>query len=333
MSDATSRTYLIVGGHGYIGRCLAARLLADEPAARVVVTDRERAAAAAGLGAEFVAWDVRQPAPEALRALRPDWIFNFAAVHREPGHAFEEYFDTNLPGARHVVALAEATGCRNVFFTSSIAVYGPTRGATREDSPKYPSTGYGISKYLAEQLHQTWQAAGPERRLVMVRPGVIYGPHEQGNIRRMVHAIRKGIFVLPGDPGIRKSYGYIEGLLDSIRFTRERVGTAGHPGPVLIYNYVESPTEPLGELARLIAKELGRSPRVLRVPLFPIVAVAHVVQALTGGRSPIHPARVRKVATPTEIVPDTLLKLGFPFRYTFADSLKDWRAKEAELWR
>jgi GlcNAc-P-P-Und epimerase len=333
MTAVPSPTYLIIGGHGYIGRSLAERLLIEEPGAQVVVTDREPSSAAAGLGARFVQWDVRQAPPEELKQLRPTWIFNFAAVHREPGHAFEEYFDTNLPGARHAVALAEATGCRNVFFTSSIAVYGPTRGATAEDSPKYPATGYGISKYLAEQIHQTWQAGGEGRRLVMVRPGVIYGPGEQGNIRRMVLAIRRGLFALPGDPRIRKSYGYIEGLLDSIRFTRDQVGTQAHPSSVLIYNYVESPTEPLGELARLIAKELGRSPRVLRVPLFPLVALAHVVQTLSGGRSPIHPARVRKVATPTEIVPATLLRLGFVFRFSFVESLKDWRAKEAELWR
>ncbi|MDX2187639.1 MAG: NAD(P)-dependent oxidoreductase [Opitutaceae bacterium] len=332
MAAEDSSTYVIVGGHGYIGRSLAERLRREEPLSRVVLADRFEHRAASKLGVESVRWDVREPAPQALVSLRPDWIFNFAAIHREPGHDFEEYFDTNLPGARQVVALAEATGCQNLFFTSSIAIYGPTRGATDEETKKYPNTGYGISKYLAEQIHETWQAGDPSRRLVIVRPGVIYGPLELGNIRRMVQAIRKGIFIFPGNRSLKKSYGYIEGLLDSFQFTRERVGTPVHPDPVLIYNYVETPTEPLENLAAGIAAELGKKPRSFSVPLPLLALAARAIYVLKRGRTEIHPKRVYKAATPTEIIPQKLISMGFPFRYSFRDSLRDWKAKEPELW-
>ncbi len=55
-----------------------------------------------------------------------------------------------------------------------------------------------------------------------------------------------------------------------------------------------------------------------------------VTQWLTGGRSPLHPARVRKTTLSTHIVPEMLTELGFNFRYDFAASLKDWSGKSPE---
>lgn len=328
--------YLIVGGAGYIGRNWAARLIKVDPSANVVVADLATPLESirSVWSGQRVAWDVRDSAPRSLMSHKWDLIFNFSAVHREPGHDREEYFETNVAGARNVCALAKTTGCPFLFFISSIAVYGPTRGATREDSPKYPSTAYGISKLLAEEIHQGWLGASPQsRRLVICRPGVIYGPGEQGNIRRMVQAIRSGLFFFPGDRYILKSYGYIEGLLDSFEFMAINVDRTmfAEKESLSIYNYVESPTEPLAALSGHIAKKLGKRECFLSVPLGLLILVALAVQVLTRGQSGLHPARVRKAATPTEIVPAELLRLGFPFRYDFASSLTDWEKKEPGL--
>ena len=49
--------------------------------------------------------DVREPIPATIAGGRPpDWIIMLAAVHREPGHEPEEYFATNVAGARNVAA-------------------------------------------------------------------------------------------------------------------------------------------------------------------------------------------------------------------------------------
>jgi nucleoside-diphosphate-sugar epimerase len=273
-------------------------------------------------GCEFAVCDVRQPLPFA--DLKPEWVFNFAAVHREPGHAREEYFDTNLAGAKNVCAFAEAAGCQNLLFTSSIAVYGSLAKPTSETSLPYPASPYGISKLCAELIHKTWRRSGPGRRLYICRPGVIYGPGDPGNILRMIRAVRKGYFVFPGSRNLRKSYGYIEGLLDSFEFIMAR------PEPQLTYNYVERETESLGTLVRLVQAHLGTRAPAFTAPLPVLVAVAALAQLVTGGRSPLHPVRVRKTASSTHVLPGLLLKEGFTFRYDFAASLKDWSAKSPE---
>jgi nucleoside-diphosphate-sugar epimerase len=309
----------IFGGSGYIGSRLAEFLL-RRGFERVLLADIKKPVRQLQNGIEFAHCDVQSNIEHQIGRRGFDWIFNLAAVHREPGHEFREYFDTNLPGARNVCAYAEVIRCQNILFTSSIAVYGEIIGPTDEGVRTYPDTGYGISKLCAELIHEGWRAEGEGRRLVVVRPGVVYGPGDPGNILRMIRAIQKGIFFMPGDGSVRKSYAYIYGLLESIDFMMER------PETYLCYNYVERDTECLSSLAGAVASELGiRRPR-LRVPTRVLVSVAHVAQLLSGGRSPIHPVRVRKASQSTHIVPAELMRLGFDFRYAFAASLKHWRS-------
>jgi nucleoside-diphosphate-sugar epimerase len=315
---------LIIGGSGYVGLRWAQRLAGKKTFRRMVLADQRPPAEVLPAGVEFMPCDVRQPLGPQLPELRPDWIFNFAAVHREPGHAREEYFDTNLPGARQVCAFAEQTGCNNILFSSSIAVYGPTNGPTPESSPLYPVSPYGISKLAAELIHEAWQTAAAQRRLLVCRPAVVYGPGDPGNILRMIRAVQKGYFIFPGNKAIRKSYAYIEGLLDSFEFAMAR------PESRLTYNYAERETETLEGLVRLVQAHLGRKIPAFTAPLPLLVAAAGVTQWLTSGRSPLHPVRVRKATLSTHIVPEMLIQAGFDFRYDFAASLKDWAAKHPQ---
>jgi len=312
---------VIFGGAGYVGRNWAIRLAAQNTFSRITLADIRHPDGPLPPTVEFQLCDVRQPIQAQLSGPKPGWIFNFAAVHREPGHHPAEYFDTNLAGARNVCVFAEATGCRNILFTSSISVYGPTTGATTETSPTYPRTPYGISKLCSELIHEGWQKTQPYRRLVICRPGVIYGPGDPGNILRMIHAVQRGYFFFPGPLTLRKSYGYIHGLLESFEFAMSR------EEPLLRYNYVEAETETIGELVGIVRRQFRCSAPTLSLPVWLLEPAAATMQLVTRGRSPVHPARVRKAATATHIVPQQLKELGFQFRYDFQSSLEHWRSQ------
>lgn len=314
-----NNTIVIFGGAGYIGWQLAQYALQRQLADRVILADIKEPPAHRDPRISYRRTDVRHLIPQDLCSERPSWIFNFAAVHREPGHEAHEYFDTNLSGAHNVCDFAEAVGCNNVYFTSSISVYGPTDGPTEESAPKRPISPYGGSKYPAELIHQIWQARGAGRRLVIVRPGVVYGPNDPGNIGRMVKAVMKGYFAFPGSTDIRKSYAYVYGLLESMEFVMKR------SEPLIVYNYVETPTQTLGEIVNDVKRFVGSKAPVLSVPTAVLLPVAHGVQAVFGSRNPVHPVRVRKAGMSTHIVPRWLMDHGFVFRYSFADSLKHWR--------
>jgi nucleoside-diphosphate-sugar epimerase len=313
---------IIIGGSGYVGYNWAKRLASRKRFDRIVLADVRPPSGSLADSWEFVRCDVRQPLQFA--DLKPEWLFNFAAVHREPGHVREEYFDTNIAGAKNVCAFAEQSGCKNILFTSSIAVYGSFDKPTSETSPPYPATPYGISKLCAELIQKGWRRSGESRRLYVCRPGVIYGPGDPGNILRMIRAVRKGYFVFPGSKHLRKSYGYIEGLLDSFEFIMAREENE------LTYNYVERETESLGTLVQIVQAHFGTKIPTLTAPRPVLEAVAVLAQLVTGGRSPLHPVRVRKTASSTHIIPESLTKMGFNFRYDFATALKDWAKKSPE---
>ena len=192
--------YIITGGTGFIGTHLTNLILAKHPDAKVwnldivtpgtpnPVVKNYKPAVREGekLGSTFVECDVRKPIGELPFTPSPDdVIFNFAAVHRTPGHEDKEYFETNIRGAENVCAFAEKYGIKNMVFTSSIAPYGASEELKTEESLPTPNTAYGISKLVAEKIHLAWQKGGDGRKLTIVRPGVVFGRGENGNFSRL----------------------------------------------------------------------------------------------------------------------------------------------------
>jgi hypothetical protein len=147
---------------------------------------------------------------------------------------------------------------------------------------------------------------------------VLYGPGDPGNIMRMVKAIRTGYFAFPGPPTIFKSYGYIYGMIDSIDFVLDSGKN------YFVYNYVETPTEPLNNLVAIIKRFVDTRAMTISIPLWILKPVSRLIQVLYGFKNPIHPVRVMKAATPTHIVPQALKDAGFEFKYDFEKSLYHW---------
>lgn len=324
---------VIFGGSGYIGTNLLSQLLKSSVFEKIYICDIKLLQ---GFNLEinkgkvvYIEIDVRKPINFDLVEieLNKSWIFNFAAVHREPGHEYSEYFDTNLPGALNINEFARKTGIKNIFFTSSIAPYGKSLYERTEASNLYPETAYGISKALAEEIHKTWLAEDKSRRLVIVRPSVIFGPKDPGNVYRMIKALKKGTFILPNGGEIIKGYGYVFGLVESIFYTMNKKDR------LIIYNYAENPIEPLKEMVNIAKKELGIKKPTLKMSVNMLAFIAFFVQRgfrLIGKKSDIHPVRVRKAGFPTNIKPQYLIDANFEFKYDFKNALKHWKSISPE---
>jgi len=314
------RRCLVFGGTGFIGTKLVLHLAATERFDEVIVVDVKPPRTPLPSRTRFVHHDVRLPVAGELSGLPAEWIFNLAAVHREPGHAASEYFDTNVKGARNVCAHATAIDCRRIYFTSSIACYGSVLSQPRDEgSPLLPASAYGRSKQAAELVHETWLLGGPHRRLVVCRPGAVYGPGDPGNILRLIRAVQRRRFCFAGDPDVRKSCGYVYELIATIDFMLDR--SESH----ILYNFANPTTPTLRDMVLMSAAITGTRANFLRLPMPAVLLAAHLANRLTRGRSPLHPVRVRKSATPTHVVPARLGQLGFPFRYDFASAVRHWR--------
>ena len=238
------KTAVVFGGTGFLGTHLAQHLLQHELAESICLVDlngpRDLPYApllSSGLISGrviFVEHDVRKPIPSGLLPDKADAVFNFAAIHREPGHLPQEYFETNLLGAENVCAWASEVGCEVMVFTSSISPYGPSEEKRTEASLPVPETAYGSSKLAAEKIHLGWQTAQEGRKLLILRPGVVFGPGEGGNVTRLVRSIVKGYFVYLGNRKTIKAAGYVKELCLVAMFGLDKIVRNANASVLLI---------------------------------------------------------------------------------------------------
>ncbi len=91
---------------------------------------------------------------EAVAAFRPERILHFAAILSASGEKVpHRAYRVNMDGTRHVLEAARLFNVKQVFFTSTIAVFGEGLPATvGDDVSLVPSTMYGITKVAGELL-------------------------------------------------------------------------------------------------------------------------------------------------------------------------------------
>lgn len=311
---------LIIGGGGFIGRRLARKLAAT--GVRVTVADHSPPLdSSAAPGVEHLIQDVRRLSPDHLPAGPDTTIYLLAAVHRTPGHESEEYFETNVTGARRVAAFAAATGVRRIVFTSSIAVYGPGEARKSEATTPKPETAYGWSKLLAEFELRGWAEDDPYRQLVIARPAVVFGPGEGGNFSRLAAALRRRIFAYPGRRDTIKGCCYVDDLIDSFAFAL----ASGQRE--LIYNFAYPEAYSIEAICEAFST-VGDLPRPLGcAPQSALNTIARVCEGLerVGLATGVNRARIAKLTRSTHIAPARLESMGYRFPTDLRSGLAAWR--------
>lgn len=329
-------TCVVFGGTGFIGSHFAKFLLENDLADNVVLADIKPIREDFCFDSARVSYlelDVRKPINEWHLPDSVDLIANFAAVHREPGHALAEYYETNLPGADNVCAWAESVDCRNIIFTSSIAPYGPTEDVKTETSIPTPVSGYGGSKLAAEKIHLGWQRAGVERRLVIVRPGVVFGPGERGNVTRLVQATIRRYFLYMGNRLTRKAGGYVKELVNTMLWSLDRIPKSGG---VVLYNFTAPQAPTVQEYVDTTCKVAGVSRFVPSVPYGLLLGISYLIETIArplGIKHPISPVRIRKLVRSNNIEPAVLKRDGYVYQYTLESAMRDWYKDRPEEWR
>ena len=335
---------VIFGGNGFIGSAFSFFLLKNSEYGNIYLVDIEainRKNSIWRAGAlkseprikEIIA-DIRSQITLSIR--EPiDLIANFAATHREPGHEDYEYFQTNLLGAENICKFAEQMGCQNIIFTSSISPYGVSESVKDESTLPIPVTAYGSSKLVAEKIHQIWQAKDVNnRRLVIVRPGVVFGPGEGGNVSRLIKAVIHRYFFFMGNESTGKAGVYIKELCNAMWWVLQEQKKNGET--VCLFNMSMNPGPSIGEYVKAVCKTQGIKRYVPTVPYKALMAVAYVIDALTrplGIKHPFSPVRIRKLVRSNNIIPTYLVEHGYQFQYSLDSAFADWKKSCPEEWK
>ena len=310
--------YFITGGSGFIGTHLTNLLKERFPHCHIYNLDIVENSQEGKV--TYIYCDVRKPIHlEEVTVTEDDVIFNFAAVHRTPGHSDHEYFETNILGAENVTAFAEKYGIRRIVFTSSIAPYGAAENLKEEITVPTPNTPYGISKLVAEKIHTIWQAKNSsERQLTIVRPGVVFGKGENGNFTRLYWGLRGRKFMYPGRKDTVKACIYVKELVCFMLYRLEH-----HEQGVELYNCTFEPAYTIEQIVATMNKVTGLNRTAPLIPAWILMPAAAVIGCL-GAHMGICPARVRKLMVSTNICGKKLADSGYHFHYTFEEAIADW---------
>lgn len=253
--------------------------------------------------------------------LCPPTIIHLAAVCKEPGYPWRDYYANNAEATRRLCKAADKAGVRNIIFTSTMMTFaaGPTKRAESDFCD--PDTAYGGSKLQAEEILRAWQTEGPGRRLRIVRPGVVFGPGDEGNMQRLIHALHRRRFAYIGRSDTVKGCIYIKDLV------RLLVRLIDDDGPHDTYHATYSQPTTIRNVVDAINHAWGWNRRPPTVPYGPALAAAApfaLVDPL-GTRFGIHPRRIQKLYLDTNISSDRLADIGFTPQYSLSEAFADWR--------
>lgn len=294
---------------------LASYFQVRNPAVTIVIADlHEPSWNLSDTNVTFVECDVRDPI--ALDGSAVDLVVNLAAVHRTPGHPDLEYHETNEGGAHNITKFCSESEIRTVWFTSSIAVYGPDEREKVETSTPRPVSAYGKSKLEAERIHRTWAEANGANRLVVARPATVFGHGEGGNFTRLAKAMKRRAFFYPGRKDTLKACGYVKDLGPAFSHMEK----CSNQAVTFNFAYLKPPT--IEEVCLAIAAASGMAAPRLVIPAGVLTGVGGILNRF--GIAAVDPRRIEKLMHSTNISGAALDDAGFQWSHDIHSALQDW---------
>jgi UDP-glucose 4-epimerase len=319
MSGGLQKRAFVTGATGGIGSVLCERLASEGWGVSALARPTSNASLIASIaGVTVIECDLFDD--DALtNAMREcDAVFHLAAkVHAPDTEKYATFDKLNVEATRHVVNAAVAARVPSFVFFSTVAVYPEGDELFDESSRVSPSTSYGATKLAAEAVVLEKQNA---MRVTILRLPVVYGPRDRGNVRRLIDAIAKGRFVIPGSGSNIKTMVAVENVASAAIKVATDPRAAGK-----IFIVADERPSTLAEIVGVIAAELKvRRPRQMPVGLLKILGVgADGLRRVTGMALPITSDQVEKLAANTRYSGDRIRKeLNFQYPVRLEQGIK-----------
>ena len=248
-----------------------------------------------------------------------DVVILLAAEHRDDVTPTSLYYDVNVGGMRNTLEAMEANGVKRIIFTSSVAVYGLNKNSPTETYPADPFNHYGKSKWEAEKVLQEWYKVHPDWNINVIRPTVIFGERNRGNVYNLLKQISSGRFLMVGKGNNKKSMAYVGNIVAFIKFLIENK-TTGYE----VYNYIDKPDFTMNELVDHVSKVLNKHIPSVHYPLWLGMLGGFcfdVLAFITRRKLTISSVRVKKFCATTQFDATKVQNTDFRAPYTLAEGL------------
>ena len=297
---------IIIGGAGFVGSRLKQELN------RVQILDNRLESI------EFA--DITKPQTLLSKLSQDDRIILLAAEHRDDVSPVSKYYETNVQGTQNVLDEMDRVGCKHLIFTSTVAVYGLNKVNPDENHPVDPFNHYGKSKWNAEKVIKAWYEKDPEAKSVtIIRPTVIFGEKNRGNVYNLLRQIASGKFLMIGKGQNSKSMAYVGNVVAFIKHRLELAEEGYH-----IFNYIDKPDLTMTSLLGVIETSLDKKIPSVRIPTWLGYLGGFgfdVLAFITRKKQVISSVRVKKFIATTRFDATKVHSSGFKAPFTLEEGL------------
>ena len=231
---------------------------------------------------------------------RTSFVVLLAAEHRDNITPPSLYYDVNVTGTKNVLSSMDDAGIKNLVFTSSVAVYGLNKNNPDETHDIDPFNHYGKSKWQAELLIKQWYDDDPiNKSVLIIRPTVVFGERNRGNVYNLLRQISSGKFLIVGNGSNKKSMAYVGNLVSFIKYKINSKFTGYN-----IYNYSDEPDYSMIELVSLVKNKINIKILGLKIPYFIGVLAGYFFDFLSfilRKKFSISSVRVKKFCATTQL--------------------------------
>ena len=231
-----------------------------------------------------------------------------------------EYFQVNTEGTRKLLEAAKQAGVQKFIYFSSVKAVGDSDFEPMDESVQtLAETPYGQSKYAAEQLVLH---GGYVPHPVVIRPSMVYGNTEKGNLPRMIQAIRRGMFPPLPETHNRRSMVHVDDVVQAAILAAEKPEAAGQ-----IYIITDGQEYSTRQIYDWIRTALGKSPFNASIPIGLLKLLAKsgdAIDRVSGRRFPFDSDALDKLTGSAWYSSAKIQhELGFSPQHTLKSSLPD----------
>lgn len=248
-----------------------------------------------------------------------DVVILLAAQHRDDVSPVSLYYDTNVGGMKTVLKAMEKNDCRRIIFFSSVAVYGLNKKNPNETHPADPFNHYGKSKWQAEEVLRGWHESHPDWNIDIIRPTVIFGERNRGNVYNLLKQISSGKFLMVGNGTNKKSMAYVGNIVAFVKYLIDNV-TSGYN----VFNYIDKPDTDMNQLVEHVSAVLSKHIPTTHFPYWLGMCGGYcfdLLAKITGRKLTVSSVRVKKFCATTEFDATKLHSCGFEAPYTLKEGL------------
>ena len=248
-----------------------------------------------------------------------DLVVLLAAQHRDDVTSTSLYYDTNVGGIKVTLQAMKKNGIKRLVFFSSVAVYGLNKKNPNEEHLADPFNHYGKSKWQAEQVLQEWYKRHHDWNIDIIRPTVIFGERNRGNVYNLLHQIAGGKFLMVGNGNNKKSMAYVGNIVAFVKYMIDNVREGYN-----VFNYIDKPDFTMNELVEHVEKVLNKHIPSTHFPYWMGMLGGYcfdVLAKLTGKKLSISSVRVKKFCATTQYDATKVSLTNFKAPYTLGEGL------------